>query len=85
MNGNNAATPTETDAEAILRQQLRGRIWGLRISIHEDRVVLQGCAASYFAKQLAQHSAMKLFGLVRLVNEIEVGATAPGPDPNPAD
>jgi osmotically-inducible protein OsmY len=85
MNGDTTPKLTAEDAETILRQQLSGRILGLRVSIHEDRVILQGAAASYFVKQLAQHSAMKLFGLIRLVNEIEVRTAALGVDANHSD
>jgi hypothetical protein len=38
----------------------------------EDGVVLQGIARTYYAKQLAQHAVMALFGYRVASNEIEV-------------
>jgi hypothetical protein len=59
-------------AEATLRQQLRGKFRELRVVVCAEGVVLQGSATSYYSKQLAQHFAGKLFGLPILANEMEV-------------
>lgn len=40
--------------------------------IQDQRLILQGCAPTYYAKQLAQHAAMKVSGLPILANNIEV-------------
>jgi hypothetical protein len=59
-------------AEALLQQQLRGRVWGLRVLSQDDGVILQGQALSYHAKQLGQHIAMWDLRLTVVANEIEV-------------
>jgi hypothetical protein len=51
---------------------LRGRVSGLRLLLRDNGVVLQGRAASYYAKQLAQEAVMKATNLPLLANEIEV-------------
>jgi hypothetical protein len=64
---------------------LRGRVRDLRVVLREDRVVLLGNAANYYAKQLAQHYVLKVLGAAVLVNEIEVRGVRPTPDTdNPA-
>jgi hypothetical protein len=63
---------TAEEAEALLKQRLGSRVLDLRVRIHEDGIALQGTAYSYYAKQLAQHGAMRIFGLPILANEIEV-------------
>jgi hypothetical protein len=60
--------------EAIIQRHLLGRVrlrW-FRVLVQEQGLVLQGCASTYYAKQLAQHAAMKVSGLPILANEIEV-------------
>jgi hypothetical protein len=69
------ATPPEHDRlEALIQRRLLGRAWvrGFRVLIQEQGLVLQGCAPTYYAKQLAQHAAMEVSGLPILANEIEV-------------
>jgi hypothetical protein len=75
------------EAETLLKRQLGSRVIGLRVLIREGGAILQGTAFSYYAKQLAQHYAMRILGLVVLANEIEVRLDRhmPGPDaPDPA-
>jgi hypothetical protein len=72
MNGNIPPKMTSDEAEALLKQRLGSRVVGLRVLIHEGGIALQGTAYSYYAKQLAQHGAMCIFGLPILANEIEV-------------
>ena len=60
--------------EALIQRHLLGRVrlrW-FRVLVQEQGLVLQGCASTYYAKQLAQHAAMKVSGLPILANEIEV-------------
>lgn len=72
MNGNLVPKVSAEQAEAILKKQMDGRVSGFRLVIHEEGVVLQGQALTYYAKQLAQHAAMETLGLRVLANEIAV-------------
>ena len=85
MNGGTAPELTANQAETVLRKQLGSRIWNLHVLMGDGQVVLRGRAINYFAKQLAQHSAMKLIGRAHLVNEIEVRAVALTIDPENSD
>jgi hypothetical protein len=66
------ATLSSEQAEALLRQRLCGRVRQLRVLVRKDGVVLQGAAANYYGKQMAQHFAHKLLRLPIVANEIEV-------------
>jgi hypothetical protein len=72
MNVNIPPKMTSEEAEALLKQWIGSRVIGLRVLIREGGIALQGTAYSYYAKQLAQHNAMHIFGLPILANEIEV-------------
>ena len=58
--------------EAHLQSRLNGRVRDLRLLVRGQGLVLQGCAATYYAKQLAQHAVMEATGRPILANEIEV-------------
>lgn len=58
--------------EKHLQDQLRGRIHKLRVIKTSEGVVLLGYAATYYAKQLAQHNVLKAFPLPLVANKIEV-------------
>jgi hypothetical protein len=58
--------------QGLLQQRLRGQVRDLRIVVRETQVVLQGIAASYYAKQVAQQLVFDALGAIALVNEIEV-------------
>ncbi len=60
------------EAEKLLRERLNGRIRDLRMDVDKDGVILRGFALTYYAKQLAQHTAMKDLHLAVVANEIEV-------------
>jgi hypothetical protein len=60
------------EAEALLKKWIGSRVVGLRVLIGEGGITLRGTSYSYYAKQLAQHSAMQIFALPVLANEIEV-------------
>ena len=64
--------PSLEQAEAMLQQRLRGRVWELRVLSQEGGVVLQGQARNYYAKQMGQQIAMQELRLTVLANEIEV-------------
>jgi hypothetical protein len=72
MSVNNPPKTTSEEAEVLLKQRIGSRIVGLRVVILEGGIALQGTASSYYYKQLAQHSAMRIFGLPIVRNEIEV-------------
>ena len=52
--------------------RLGNRIRDLRVLFLGNGIVLQGRAATYHAKQLAQHAAMDVSRYPILANEIEV-------------
>jgi hypothetical protein len=56
----------------LLHQRLRGQVRDLRVVVRETQVALQGIAASYYAKQVAQQLVFDALGAIALVNEIEV-------------
>lgn len=58
--------------ETLVQRRVGGRIRELRVVIRPDGVILKGHAASYHAKQVAQHAVMELAGLPILANDIEV-------------
>lgn len=58
--------------EASIQHRLGGRVRNLRVRVQGSGIVLEGHAATYHAKQLAQHAAMELASLPILANDIEV-------------
>lgn len=60
--------------ESLVRQWLSGRahVRELRVIVEEQGVILEGRAATFYAKQLAQHAALVVTGLPLLANRIEV-------------
>lgn len=70
-----SAPPADTEPlDALVRQRLAGRVHvrDLRVVVQELGLVLEGRAATFYAKQLAQHEAMSVTGLPLLANRIEV-------------
>jgi hypothetical protein len=72
MNVNSPPGLDLSGAEALLRQRLGCRIQALQVFLCDGRVVLQGRAVNYHAKQLAQHIVFEALGRPALRNEIEV-------------
>ncbi len=69
------APPAANEAERIeslMQCRLGNRIRGLRVLLLAGGLILQGRAATYHAKQLAQHAAMELGATPILANDIEV-------------
>jgi hypothetical protein len=58
--------------QATVRSRVGGRIHGLEVLLRHEGLVLRGRAASYYAKQLAQHALMQATGQPIAANEIEV-------------
>jgi len=70
-----ACTPAPADVAQIethVRARLGGRLRDFRFLPHENGVVLQGNAPTYYAKQLAQHAVMEVSPHRILANEIVV-------------
>jgi hypothetical protein len=67
-------TETETvrDVGAAIQKRLGWQVRDVQVVETGEGVVLQGEAASYFAKQLSQHIAMDFCGAGRVTNEIVV-------------
>lgn len=66
-----------TDTAALVtlvrrRLAVRAHVLDLRVVVTDRGVVLEGRAATYYAKQLAQHAAMAVTGLRLGANRIEV-------------
>jgi hypothetical protein len=66
------ALPSEEYLESLMQRRLGNRVRDLRIVVRANGVILKGRAATYHAKQLAQHAAMELANLPILANDIEV-------------
>jgi hypothetical protein len=58
--------------EALVKEQLSGRVRNLRLVLHDNGIILRGQAQTYYAKQLAQHLVMELTPRAIHANEIEV-------------
>jgi hypothetical protein len=58
--------------ETHLTQRLGGRVYGLRLTLSENGIVLQGFAHTYYVKQLAQHELLKATWLPLAANDIKV-------------
>lgn len=58
--------------EAQVQSRLHGRVRSLRLQLRDSGLVLQGQAATYHAKQIAQHAVMQFSELPILANDIEV-------------
>jgi hypothetical protein len=55
-----------------LQCRLASRVRDLRVHLCPAGLILQGRAATYHAKQLAQHAAMELTDVPIAANDIEV-------------
>jgi hypothetical protein len=62
----------EERLECLMQRRLGNRIRDLRVQVLPAGLVLHGRAATYHAKQLAQHAAMELAAAPILANDIEV-------------
>ena len=62
----------EENLERQIQSRLGTRVKDLRIEVRAGGLVIHGRAATYHAKQLAQHAAVELAGVPVLVNDIDV-------------
>ena len=74
MSNDNTTFRQAEQLEWLVQRQLLGRVRlrQFRVLVQEQGLVLEGCASTYYAKQLAQHAAMEVSGLPILANEIKV-------------
>ncbi|OYW25179.1 MAG: hypothetical protein B7Z55_00040 [Planctomycetales bacterium 12-60-4] len=72
MNSDALTEPSVEQLEALVQRRLRGPVRNLRLLVGDQGLILQGQSSTYYAKQLAQHTAMEITGLAILANEIEV-------------
>ena len=63
------------ELEEQVRRCLGRRVRDLYLTAHDDGIILQGRASSYYAKQLAQHAVMQRVPLPIVANKIEVDST----------
>lgn len=56
-----------------IERRLGDRIRDLQVFVAGKSVTLQGCCATYYSKQLAQHAALGVLEDERLENDICVG------------
>ena len=68
-----SSPPVQTDRlETSLLNRSGRQIRNLRVQFENAGLVLHGQATTYYAKQLAQHAATEITGLLVIANEIEV-------------
>jgi hypothetical protein len=67
-----ASPSREEHLETLMQRRLGNRVRDLRVVVRPSGVILKGRAATYHAKQLAQHALMELANLPILANDIEV-------------
>jgi hypothetical protein len=64
--------PHQEHLESLVQRRIGSRVRDLRIIVRPNGLILQGRAATYHAKQLAQQLAMELAPVPILANDIEV-------------
>jgi hypothetical protein len=62
----------EEHLESLLQCRLGNLVRDLRVQLSPAGLIIQGRAATYHAKQLAQHAAMELADVPIAANDIEV-------------
>lgn len=72
LNTEDASAETARNIAAHVRRQLMGQLRDFRVSVRNSGIILQGCAPTYYVKQLAQHAVMQVSALSILANDIEV-------------
>lgn len=55
-----------------IESRLPGRVRDLSVRIEDEKIVLEGCCATYYSKQLAQHAALGVLEDEQLQNSIVV-------------
>jgi len=75
LSGRSVANPLSGGTDQLANQihsRMGRRIRDFRVFVQDAGLVLRGQSNTFFAKQMAQHTAMQVTGLQVLANEIEV-------------
>ncbi len=72
MGVDDTTSPELVRVEALVQARLGRRVCSLRVLRSGNGLILRGQAATYYAKQLAQHAVMEITSVPILANEIEV-------------
>ena len=62
----------EAHLESFIERRVGNQVRDLRVEVRAAGLILKGRAATYHAKQLAQHAAMEQATMPILANDIEV-------------
>jgi BON domain len=65
--------PVYSQVEAAIGRRCGWDVRDLQVEVRHGFIILRGRATTFYAKQLAQHSAMAATGLGVLANLIHVG------------
>jgi hypothetical protein len=78
--GMDSSIPGELErlAQSVIHR-LSSRVLDLYLAWQDGGLILRGRAATYYAKQLAQHAVMAVTAVPILANEIEVRASGHAP------
>ena len=58
--------------ERVILDRTGGKIQRLKVEIRRETIVLHGVCPTFYAKQLAQHAAMRLAGNLTVANDLKV-------------
>lgn len=58
--------------ERAIRRETDGSVRNLGVKVLRSSILLTGCCATYYVKQIAQHAAMTACDNLQIVNRIEV-------------
>ncbi len=58
--------------ERVVRERIGAKIQGFKVEVRREGVFLLGVCPTFYVKQLAQHSAMRVAGQMAITNEIKV-------------
>ncbi len=61
-----------TRIERAVRRKTNGKIHGLKVEVHRERILLHGHCGTFYSKQLAQQAALSLLSGQELQDMIEV-------------
>jgi len=72
MNNHQVSSSSLDELQARVRSQLGGRVQHFQVLNRANGLIITGRTATYYAKQLAQHTVMEASVLPILANNIEV-------------
>lgn len=68
-----AFPPLAEKLEHFVRDRTNGMLRNLRVTVHDNDIVVSGTATTYYAKQLATHAIFEAVPGANLNNRIHVG------------